>query len=244
MAKVGGENITYNHLLSNLINENGQVSLDNLIGKSLIEQEVKSLKINDISTETEIKQLQYVKMFNPKHITIADKETKRFVEEYIKIKLLAEKYTINETSIKNFLNKEKASNGGTVLDVMAIQGTHEQVMEIESAIKKGVDIAPIIEKQTLDVEYTQIFPVNNEFEENFSNLKVGEYKHLMIHEKKHEIVVVKAITDAESEILNIEKNRERILDVYMSKNFYIERENVINYLKMKYEVSYNENLPF
>ncbi|MCL2051133.1 MAG: hypothetical protein FWG91_05330 [Lachnospiraceae bacterium] len=250
VAKAGDSYISYQELVDYLMDLNGKIAIDSLIDNSLFDQEFEVLNIPEVDDEIFIEQLRFIQLFNPQHKTLGDVTTKKFVEYYFKIKILAETYTINDTTLHRFLLREQEQNGDYFIDAVILSGTHEQLLKAENELRLGRRYDEIARELSLQIDYNQFFTANNEYGEDFSFLEVGQYLHIMSsnhiidntdqnnNANYHSIVIVNSINDVNDKLFNINENRELILNVYFSKNFSQERMNVSQYLRMKYEIEY------
>lgn len=58
------------------------------------------------------------------------------------------------------------------------------------------------------------------------------------HGSGHKIIIITNINKSDETIFNLKENKEEILNVYMSKNYFQERLDVLNVLKMKHKIKY------
>ncbi|MFS0598872.1 hypothetical protein AB1L16_19385 [Peribacillus frigoritolerans] len=82
--------------------------------------------------------------------------------------------------------------------------------------------------------------MNNEYNKDFSQNKIEDYIHVMNeeHSSEHKIIIVTGITKSDDTLLNLKKNKKEILNVYMSKNYFQEKLDIVNVLKMKHKIKY------
>lgn len=240
LATLDDQDITQKQVLNKLDNDEIQRLADKLINEKLLDSEVKELKLASPSSKEMLEQLPYIQLFDSSKRNLADEQTKKFVEDYIYVKELAQTYTLNDEKLTKFLEDEQNKNGNLLITVKEISGNHMQLTEVQNALQKKNNIDSIIKKDSLAVQEKDIFSLNNEYNKDFSQNKIGDYVHLMNEDdsSKMKLIIVTGITKSDDTLLNLKKNKKEILNVYMSKNYFQERLDVINVLKMKHKINY------
>lgn len=240
IATLDDEIITQKQLTNQLDSKEKKRLADKLINDKIIDLEIDTLNLKSTSEEEMLKQLPYIQLFDSSKKTLADEQTKEFVKEYIHVKELAKKYTLNDEKFKKFIEDERNFNGDYLIKVQEISGNHQQLSKIEDSLKQAKDINSIIKNNSLDIKEKNIFSLTNEYNQDFSQSKVGDYLHVMDehHGSGHKIIIVTNINKSDETIFNLKENKEEILNVYMSKNYFQERLDVLNVLKMKHKIKY------
>lgn len=240
IATLDDGNITQKQLINTLDNKEKKRLADKLINEKLLNLEVEELNLASPSSKEMLEQLPYIQLFDSSKKNLADEQTKEFVEDYIYVRKLAQNYTLNDEKLTKFLEDERNNNGDFLITVKVISGNHMQLSKIENALHKKNNIDYIIKKDSLVVQEKDIFSLNNEYNKDFSQNKIGDYIHVMNeeHSSEHKIIIVTGITKSDDTLLNLKKNKKEILNVYMSKNYFQEKLDIVNVLKMKHKIKY------
>jgi hypothetical protein len=274
LATVDDTEIKYRDVLKYMEENHMYNSVNELVNQELIEKEAKKLNLEKPSNKILSEQVKYTELLGYTNGDLSNLETKNKVINYINIKELAKKYTINDDKLKKFLTEEQGTLGNTVYHLKIYTGKHDLITKIEEDFKNKLKPQDVEGKYNIKFESKKAFPNSNEFNLDLSSMKVGEFQHVHsvieehnhsdheehnhsdheehnhsehVHQSSHEengnsqdninhsIVFIEKIEE-NPEVFSLEKNKDKIIDVYMSKNFYQERLDVLNYLRSKYVV--------
>ncbi|MEK5411947.1 hypothetical protein MKZ18_14700 [Priestia sp. FSL W8-0001] len=135
IATLDDEIITQKQLTNQLDSKEKKRLADKLINDKIIDLEIDTLNLKSPSEEEMLKQLPYIQLFDSSKKTLADEQTKEFVKEYIHVKELAKKYTLNDEKFKKFIEDERNFNGDYLIKIQEISGNHQQLSKIEDSLK-------------------------------------------------------------------------------------------------------------
>ncbi|MGQ7689781.1 hypothetical protein ACTGUM_10260 [Streptococcus suis] len=235
VATVGDEKISQKELNESLQKSYQNTTLNELINNSLINQQFKKEKLK-ITEKDELEQLEYIKMMDSKKKTLTDLETKNFVDQYLKVKFLSENLgIIKDNDLKTFLDEQKKENGDKIIKIREISGSHEQLIKLEEKVNTPELFDKFITDNNLKVKNNTIFSLYNDYDIDFSDKKVGDYDHIMDGNSMF-LIVIDKVEDANSDILNLDKNKSTIINVYFSKNYNSIKVRLLNELKKLYIV--------
>jgi hypothetical protein len=247
IAKVGEYKITKEEVEEEIKRKYWDVALNDFINEKLIISEANRLGYADPSKKLLEKELDFAKAINNK-VDLKDEEGIRFVEYVYFVKLLSKKYTIEDSELRKFLEDENIDkNVYIVKRAMGIE--HEVVNKIESELKKGADIEEIESKfniEFVEEEYENSFA--NPYNIDFQNMIIGNFVHIHGHSEEHDhekhdheehellhgIIILSDIK--KKTISSLERDREKVLNVYLERNFHKEKLDLINYLRSSYLV--------
>ena len=237
VAIVGSKEITKKNLDEALEKNYRSTMVNELINESLIEQQFEKENFK-ITEKDQLEQLNYVEMIDTKKNSLTDSKTVDFVNQYLMVKLLSENLgIINDDELKNFLDEQKEYNGDKIIKVREISGSHEKLTELETKINNPESMAKFISENDLKVSKNSIFSLYNDYDTDFSKSKIGDYIHIMNEQSPDmSIVLVDKIESTDSNILNIEKNRNTITNVYYSKNYPSIKIRLLNELQKLYVI--------
>ncbi|MDX5486308.1 hypothetical protein NJE56_15205 [Bacillus pumilus] len=247
VAKIGEEELTMKDVQKKLLGKPYDTAVDNLINSSLIDQQFIKEK-GEIADKDRILQFPYIKLADSTKKNLSEKDTKEYVDEYLKVKFLAQKFQlITEEEIENFLEEEKQSFGTKISKIKVFEGEHNQLSEFESELEKGKQINKVAEDLDINGENEEVFSSYNEYGIDFTEMKQGEYKHNMNdsnishesshnHGSKHQIIYLYKTQSVNKNLYNVKKNKSMILNVYFSKNYNNIRAKLLNNLMNNYDI--------
>jgi len=247
VAKIGEEELTMKDVQKKLLGKPYDTAVDNLINSSLIHQQFIKEK-GEIVDIDRILQFPYIKLADSTKKNLSDKDTKEYVDEYLKVKFLAQKFQlITEEEIENFLEEEKQSFGTKISKIKVFEGEHNQLSEFESELEKGKQINKVAKDLDIEGENEEVFSSYNEYGIDFTEMKQGEYIHNMNdlnnshesshnHGGKHQIIYLYKTQSVNKNLYNVKKNKSMILNVYFSKNYNNVRAKLLNNLMNNYDI--------
>jgi len=245
VASIGEKEITRNEVQDKLSGKAFNTAVDNLINSSLIDQQFQKEK-GKVTEKERLEQFPYVKLADSTKKNLSDKETSSFVDEYIKVKFLSEKYElISEDDLKGFLEEERSSFGTKVSMIKVIEGSHDKLSKLETRLNKGTKISSALKTLGLESHDEEVFSSYNEYGVDFSSMKKGEYAHHMggsdhddhsSHSTQHHLLYLEDTQDVNAKLFNMQENKDMIFNVYFSKNYNNVRIKLLNKLSNAYEI--------
>lgn len=238
VASVGKKGISKKAVDKKMTSLYQDTSLNELINESLIDQQFEKYN-KKITEKDQLTQLSYLQKIKNTKKDLTDKKIKKEVNENIKIKFLAKKLGVmSDAQLKDFLTNQKNDNGDKIIKVTEIIGSHDKLKKLEGMINKKDEFNQYISSNKLKSTKNAVFSLYNDYDIDFSNAKVGDYKHIMNdHSNDMALIIVDSIEKTDDNVFNLNKNRSVIENVYYSKNFGKVKVNLINQLKKLFVIT-------
>lgn len=242
VAEVNDKKIYESDIQKELSGSSYQMALNGLINTLLIDNAFEDNKYT-ISDEDMTKHLEYVKYMNPDKFDLTDKETYNFVSTYVKVRKLIEKYSLTEGDLKEFIKSEIEHLGSKNVTLKCIYGADEELKEMYSS-KDPQKINEYAKKHSLEIIENRVFSNINYFGIDFDGCSVNDVYMYDgngeidedIYSTKKAVLIVEKVEEASDATLNLDKNKEEIVDAYLSKNYFKAKLKLVNTLQNDYEV--------
>jgi len=242
VAVVNNKKIYDSDVEKELSGSSYKMALNSLINTALIDIAFED-NVYNITNDEMDKYLEYVIDFDHNKYDLSDEDTYNFVQTYVKVRKLIEKYSLTDEELQEFIESETNQLGNKEITLKVIYGSDEDLNSMYTF--NNIDkINKYIEEHSLEIIEKKVFSTVNYFATDFNKCSVNDIFLYQgdgeidedIYSNKNALLIVKDINNAVDTTLNLNENREEIVDVYLSKNYFKEKLKLTNSLQSYYEI--------
>lgn len=247
VATIDGKKIHMKDIQETINDEYFKLGLNQYIERYLLSEAAKDIDKPN-SNQLKLSYENYAKLY--KRVGVFEEEQSN-VEKFYYLTELMKKYSIKDSNLNNYAKNTILSKGDKVAQVKKVVASKEMISNIVRDLKNKETIENIQSNYNLILKKEKIYKLDSKYDLNFNELLNNKYTIISASEEDMEDVhescmysnqneldtlfIVDSIED--NNIENINKDKNELIDNYITDNYYKELATLINILKSKNNIN-------